>query len=180
MPARLRSLQILAVGNEQSVASKGDALNADDRELLGRLDSVTRPNVLELSRQLGIARNTVQSRLERLQSAGAVTGFGPMLDLSGLGYAVLAYATLEIAQGGEVDVIAGLSAIPEVLEVHKVTGPGDLLCRIVARTNDHLHEVLERVLGTPGIRRTTTQLALASPVCKVHVSTAAVLQLDAN
>jgi hypothetical protein len=50
------------------------------------------------------------------------------------------------------------------LEVHKTTGPGDLLCRIVARTNEHLHDVLEQVLVTPGITRTTTALALTSPV----------------
>ena len=48
--------------------------------------------------------------------------------------------------------------------MHKTTGPGDLLCRIVARTNEHLHDVLEAVLATPGIARTTTVLALTSPV----------------
>jgi DNA-binding Lrp family transcriptional regulator len=152
-------------------------MDSRDQALLARLDGVTRPNVLELSRQLGSARNTVQARLERLQTSGAITGFGPTLDLGPLGFAVLAYATLEIAQGGEADVIAGLARIPEVLEVHKVTGPGDLLCRIVARTNDHLHDVLELVLATPGIRRTTTALALASPVCNVHVTTEAVRRL---
>jgi DNA-binding Lrp family transcriptional regulator len=57
-----------------------------------------------------------------------------------------------------------VARIPEVLEVHKTTGPGDLLCRVVARTNEHLHDVLEAVLATPGITRTTTALALTSPV----------------
>jgi DNA-binding Lrp family transcriptional regulator len=71
---------------------------------------------------------------------------------------------LEIAQGQEAAVIDSLATIPEVLEVHKTTGPGDLLCRIVARTNEHLHDVLERVLATPGITRTTSALALTSPV----------------
>jgi DNA-binding Lrp family transcriptional regulator len=77
---------------------------------------------------------------------------------------VLAFTTLEIAQGQETAVIDSLAGIPEVIEVHKTTGPGDLLCRIVARTNDHLHDVLEQVLATPGITRTTSALALASPV----------------
>ena len=152
-------------------------MNVDEGELLSRLGAVTRPNILELSRQLGLARNTVQARLERLTEAGAVTGFGPVLDLGAMGYGVLAYTTLEIAQGGEGEVIAGLSRIPEVLEVHKITGPGDLLCRIVARTNAHLHDVLEQVLATPGIRRTTTALALTSPVSRLHPSIEAVRRL---
>jgi DNA-binding Lrp family transcriptional regulator len=152
-------------------------MKADERELLSRLGSVTRPNVLELSRQLAVARNTVQARLERLHESGAIIGFGPVLDLGALGYAVLAYTTLEIAQGSERTVIDGLSRIPEVLEVHKVTGPGDLLCRIVARTNTQLHDILEQVLATPGIRRTTTALALTSPVSRVHPSAEAVTRL---
>ena len=148
-----------------------------DHQLMERLGAVTRPNVLELSRQLGAARATVQARVERLQADGVIAGFGPLIDLGAAGYGVLAFSTFEIAQGAESDVLAGLAAIPEVLEVHKITGPGDLLCRIVARTNEHLHEVLERVLATRGIRRTTTALALATPVSRVHPSADAVARL---
>ena len=153
-------------------------MDAAERELVRGLSSVTRPNVLELSRRLGIARNTVQARLERLQASGAVVGFGPVVDLGAMGFGVLAFATLEIAQGAEAGVIEGLSRIPEVLEVHKVTGPGDLLCRVVARTNAHLHDVLEQVLATPGIRRTTTALALTTPVSRMHPSAEAVTRLE--
>jgi DNA-binding Lrp family transcriptional regulator len=135
-----------------------------DRRLLTALATATRPGVLELSRRLGVARGTVQARLDRLQVAGALSGFGPYLDLKALGFTVLAFTTLEIAQGQEGVVIEALARIPEVLEVHKTTGPGDLLCRVVARTNEHLHDVLEEVLATPGITRTTTALALTSPV----------------
>jgi DNA-binding Lrp family transcriptional regulator len=135
-----------------------------DRRLLLALSDATRPAMLELSRRLGVARGTVQARLDRLQASGTVSGFGPLVDLKALGFTVLAFTTLEIAQGQEAGVIAALAGIPEVLEVHKTTGPGDLLCRIVARTNEHLHDVLERVLATPGITRTTSALALASPV----------------
>src|SRR6516164_8668687 len=98
--------------------------------LIRSLPEVTRPNVLELSRRLGVARNTAQARLDRLHDTGAISGFEPVLELRSLGYSVLAFTTREIAQGSEAGVIDGLSRIREVLEVHKVTGPGDLLCRI--------------------------------------------------
>jgi DNA-binding Lrp family transcriptional regulator len=153
-------------------------LNNEEREAVAKLPEVTRPNVLELSRRLGIARNTAQARLDRLQESGTVTGFEPVLDLRAQGYGVLAFTTLEIAQGSEAGVIDGLAQIPEVLEVHKVTGPGDLLCRIVATTNEHLHDVLERVLANPGIRRTTTALALTSPVARMHPECEAAMRLS--
>ena len=135
-----------------------------DRRLLGALGASTRPGVLELSRRLGVARGTVQARLDRLSASGVVAAYGAYIDLKALGFSVLAFTTLEIAQGQESVVINALADIPEVLEVHKTTGPGDLLCRVVARTNEHLHDVLEQVLSTPGILRTTTALALTSPV----------------
>lgn len=137
-------------------------------ELFAALATLTRPNLLELSRRLGIARNTVQARLDRLQAAGVLTGYEPVVDLRALGYGVLAFMSLEIAQGRETAALDALSAIPEVLEIHKITGPGDLFCRVVARTNEHLHTVIEAVLAAPGVVRTTTTLALHSPVLRMH------------
>ena len=152
-------------------------MDESERLLLERVGAVTRPNVLELSRQLGVARNTAQARLDRLETSGVIEGFGPFVDLSAVGFGVLAFTTLEIAQGAESTVLAGIGGIAEVLEVHKITGPGDLLCRIVARTNQHLHDVLERVLATPGIRRTSTVLALATPSSSMHPSADAIARL---
>ena len=145
--------------------------------LLAAVADVTRPNVLELSRRLGIARNTVQARIDRLQASGVIAGWGPVVDLKAMGYEVLAFMTLEIAQGQEAAALAELSSIPEVLEIHKTTGPGDLLCRVVARTNEHLHAVIEQVLAAPGVRRTTTSLVLNSPKRRVHPDAASVDQL---
>jgi DNA-binding Lrp family transcriptional regulator len=155
-------------------------MDASERSLLEPLATVTRPNVLELSRRLGVARNTAQARLDRLEAAGIINGFGPFVDLAAAGFGVLAFTTLEIAQGAEATVLASIEHIPEVLEVHKITGPGDLLCRIVARTNEHLHDVLERVLATPGIRRTSTVLALATPASSMHPSADAVARLTGS
>ncbi|CAN5831886.1 Lrp/AsnC family transcriptional regulator [soil metagenome] len=147
------------------------------RRLLAGLGTSTRPNVLELSRVLGVARNTVQARLDRLEAEGVLGGFGPVVDLKALGYGVLAFLTLEIAQGREQPVIDTLVRIPEVLEIHKITGPGDIICRVVARSNEHLHDVVSAVLGVPGIVRTTTSLALNSPLLLVHPDAAAVADL---
>jgi DNA-binding Lrp family transcriptional regulator len=146
-------------------------------KLLGSLGDLTRPNVLELSRRLGLARNTVQARLDRMHRSGEITGWGPVIDLEAMGYGVLAFMTLEIAQGQEAAALAELTAVPEVLEIHKITGPGDLVCRVVARTNEHLHNVIEKVLAAPGVRRTTTSLALNTPKLRVHPDAAAVDQL---
>ncbi len=104
--------------------------------------------MLECARRLGVARGTAQARLDRLQARGVIPGFGPDLDPAALGYVVTAFVTLEIAQGsGRDGVVAHLRGIPEVLEVHTVTGQGDLLCRIVARSNADLQRVIDAVVA---------------------------------
>lgn len=149
-------------------------VSLDSSDLFEALGELTRPNVLELSRRLGIARNTVQARLDGLQQRGVIAGYGPVIDLRALGYQVLGFMTLEIAQGHEAPALTVLGEIPEVLEIHKITGPGDLMCRVVARDNEHLHAVVEAVLAAPGVVRTTTSLALNSPVMRVHADADAV------
>jgi DNA-binding Lrp family transcriptional regulator len=135
-----------------------------DARLIGLLRSIPNLPVVEMARRLDVARGTVQARLDRLERDGVIVGFGPDVDAILAGFGVLAFTTLEIAQGSGAQILAGLDAIPEVLEVHAVTGPGDLHVRVVARSNEHLHDVLQRILELPGIMRTETQLALHTSI----------------
>ncbi len=135
-----------------------------DARLITAMAESPRAGVMELARRLGVARGTVQARLDKLRNRGVVTGFDPDLHLPSLGYDVLAFVTLEISQGRLHDVIGHLAHIPEVVEAHTTTGPGDLHCRVVARTNEHLQQVLNKVLEVSGIERTSTHIALTEQV----------------
>ena len=120
--------------------------------------------MLQIAREVGVARNTAQAHLDRLLRAGVITGFGPEVDLRRLGYGVSAFVSLEIAQGRGPAVDEHLAAIPEVIEAYMTTGSADLLCRVVARDNDHLGQLISRIVDLPGITRTTTSLILATRI----------------
>ncbi|WP_181765264.1 Lrp/AsnC family transcriptional regulator [Streptomyces albidus (ex Kaewkla and Franco 2022)] len=135
-----------------------------DGRLLELLADEPRIGVLEASRRLGVARGTVQARLDRLKTAGVIRGFGPDVDPSAIGYPVTAFATLEIKQGQGSDVRAHLNSVPEVLELHTTTGHGDMLCRLVARSNADLQRVIDRVVGFDGIMRASTAIVMENPV----------------
>ena len=137
------------------VPTRMDALDA---RLIRAISDTPRAGVMELTRQLGVARATVKARLDKLQERGIICGFD--LDLPAMGYEVLAFVSLDIAQGQLQNVAKHLREIPEVLEIHSVTGPGDLHCRVVAHTNDHLQRIIDCILEVQGIDRATTQIAL--------------------
>jgi DNA-binding Lrp family transcriptional regulator len=140
-----------------------------DRRVIDLFAADPRVGVLEASRRLGVARGTVQARLDKLVSSGVVTGWGPELSPAALGYPVTAFLTLEIRQdsaefGGHDAVGAHLAVIPEVLEAHTITGAGDLMARVVARSNTDLQRVIDLVLANPAIVRSSTVIALATQV----------------
>lgn len=137
-------------------------------ELDARLIEVLRDNprigLLEVARQLEVARGTVQARLAKLEARGVITGFGPEVDPTALGYTITAFVFIELAQGRLAEAVAVMDAMPEVLEADAISGPQDVICRLVARDTEHLQELVNELLRTPAIRRCTSYIALSRQV----------------
>ncbi len=136
-----------------------------DRNLLTLLGAEPRIGVLGAARRLGVARGTVQARLDRLVARGVIADWAPRLSPEALGYPVTGFLTLEIRQGSGHDAVAEhLAGIPEVLEACTITGAGDMWCRVVARSNADLQRVIDRVLADDRIVRSSTVIALATQI----------------
>jgi DNA-binding Lrp family transcriptional regulator len=146
------------------------SLDALDGRIVLLFASEPRVGVLEASRRLGVARGTVQARLDRLEHAGVITAWSPSVDPAALGFPVSAFATLEIAQGaatggrGHEPVASHLRTIPEVLEAHTITGGADMMVRLVARSNADLQRVIDLVVASPSVSRTSTVIVLATEI----------------
>jgi len=141
-----------------------------DRDIMRLFARNPRIGVLGASRALGVARGTVQARLDRLEAAGVLRSWAPTIDPAALGFPVSAFATLEISQRsvsgveGHSPVAEHLRAIPEVLEAHTITGAADLMVRLVARSNADLQRVIDRVVSAPDVVRAATVIVLATEI----------------
>ncbi|MFD3482123.1 Lrp/AsnC family transcriptional regulator [Streptomyces sp. NPDC058665] len=135
-----------------------------DTSLLRLLVEEPRAGMREYARVLGVARGTVQARLTRLERMGVIADYAPRLSPSMMGYPVLALVHLHLAQGRLNDVATALHAMPEVLEAHTIAGEGDLVCRVVARDNGHLEDVIQQLIKLPGVVRTKTEVILSERV----------------
>jgi DNA-binding Lrp family transcriptional regulator len=135
-----------------------------DARLIATLREQPRVGLLEVARQLGVARGTVQARLSKLEARGVITGYGPEVDPAAMGYGIQAFVLLELAQGRLAEATAALRDVPEVIEADAISGPQDVLCRLVARDTEHLQEVVNRLLATTAIRRSTSYIVLSQQV----------------
>ncbi|TDB91443.1 Lrp/AsnC family transcriptional regulator [Actinomadura sp. 7K534] len=141
-----------------------------DGRLIELFTAEPRVGVLEASRRLGVARGTVQARLDRLSRDGVIAGYGPEIDPAALGYGVTAFVTLQLrqsggrGQSGHDPVAKRLAQVPEVIEAHTITGPGDMLCRVVARSNTDLQRVIDVLVDVAGVERASSVISLATQV----------------
>ena len=135
-----------------------------DAKLIAELRAHPRLGLLEVSRRLGVARGTVQARLAKLEQRGVVTGFGPEIDPAEIGHSIQAFVLLELAQGRLAEAVRALEETPEVLEVDAVSGPQDLVCRIAARDTEHLQAIVNSLLASDAIRRSTSYVVLSRPI----------------
>lgn len=137
------------------------ALDDLDVALLRALSLHPRAGVLELSRLTRVARATVSARLQKMEQAGVITGYGPDVDLVAAGHPVQAFVTLEIVQGALDDVRRDLEAVPGVLEAYATTGSGDVLCRVAARSHEELQSTLLALNRSPSVARSTSVVMLS-------------------
>jgi len=135
-------------------------VDATDARLLLALAEDPRASVMALSQRLGLARNTVQARLSRLESNDVLAPLDRRVRPEALGYRLGAYVTVTVVQRSLAEVSGALAGIPEVVEVTGLSGVVDLLVEVVARDADDLWRVAEQILAIPGVQRIDTALAL--------------------
>src|SRR5271156_4237193 len=135
-----------------------------DVELLEMLAGDARAGVVELASRLGIARNTVQARLRRLEEGGLLTGYRPELKLGQAGVSMEAFIGLEVQQGRLASIVEALTAMPQVLEIHATTGREDLLVRVATETQADLQQLIQTIVVIAGVVHSTTTLALTTPL----------------
>jgi len=139
-------------------------IDALDARLIATLRANPRVGLLEVARRLGVARGTVQARLAKLEARGVVSGHGPEIDPVAMGYSISAFVFVELAQGQLTEAVAVMESLPEILEADAISGPQDLICRVVARDTEHLQELVNQLLATPAIRRCTSYIVLSRQV----------------
>ncbi|WP_328879231.1 Lrp/AsnC family transcriptional regulator [Streptomyces sp. NBC_00299] len=144
--------------NETSVAF--DAL---DRQILELLQTDGRIKLSELGRRVRLSPAAVTERVRRLETAGAITGYGAHVAAARIGYGIQAFIRVNPHGGYTLRHPRTLELLdrPEITEVHHVVGEDCWILKVAVEDTAHLEEILEQ---TSALGRTTTSIVLSSPV----------------
>ena len=135
-------------------------LDALDARILLALDEEPGASVLRLAQLVGVSRNTVHARLQRMNRQGLLLGFTQRVPPSALGYGLVAFVSLAIAQADSATAVRSVQEIPEVVEIHKTTGDADFLVKVVARDTSDLNRVTQAMVAVLGVVRSSTAVSL--------------------
>jgi Lrp/AsnC family transcriptional regulator, leucine-responsive regulatory protein len=140
-----------------------------DWALLDELQADGRAGFRQLGRRVGLSAPAVTARVHRLEAAGVITGYQAVLDPGPLGLRVLAFVRVSGAGGVEADAefMAVARGIPEIREVHRVTGAETYLIRVQVKTVQDLERVL-RPLWKYG--DTVTGVVMSIPIANRPIS----------
>jgi DNA-binding Lrp family transcriptional regulator len=133
-----------------------------DRRIIAHLRVDGRASLAKLADALGVARGTVQNRLDRLLETGALLGFTVRVreDYDDLG--VRAIMMVEVIGKSTTQVILRLKGIAEIRSLHTTNGNWDLVADIRAATLSDFDRVLREVRMIDGVANSETSLLLSS------------------
>lgn len=132
-----------------------------DRRLIAALRADARAPVAKLATILGVARGTVQARMDRLLTEGMLLGFTVRLRQD-LDVGIRAVMMIEVTGRSTAAVIRRLHGIPEVRSLHTTNGAWDLVADIRAESLADFDRVLLTVRMIDGILNSETSLLLTA------------------
>lgn len=133
----------------------------EDEALLELLKENARQSTAELARRLGVARSTVQGRIERLERAGVIRGYTVRLSPAALSRQVEAHVMVSIEPAQQVAVERRLKAVRGLTALYTVSGNFDLIAMVGAETTEALDVALDEIRACPGVRGTQTSVLLS-------------------
>ena len=133
-----------------------------DRRIIAHLRVDGRASLSKLSDALGVARGTVQNRLDRLLDTGTLLGFTVRMREDFDAQTIHAVMMIEVVGKSTTQVIRRLRGIPEIYELHSTNGNWDLVANIRAATLSDFDRVLREVRMIEGVANSETSLLLSS------------------
>jgi len=138
-------------------------LDVIGRKILVELQENGRIPFTELGKRVGLSTPAVMDRVRRLEDAGVIAGYRADVNLSTMGYPILAFIAVNVVGDFLPRMNKLAKSIPEILECHRVTGSNSFIMKVIAGSVEELEKTIDRL--TPYVA-TTTSLVLSSIVTR--------------
>ena len=133
-----------------------------DLEILRMLQEDARVSNSAIARSTGMATSAIFERIKKLKAQGVIKGYRTELEPRMLGMGVLAFVFVKVnARSGQPDTAVLLAEIPEIQEVHHISGEDCLMVKVWAPDTEGLGDLLTtRIHCLEDVQSTRTTIVL--------------------
>lgn len=127
-----------------------------DLKILGYLETEGRMAFSNIANELGVSNTMIHQRVASMQQNGILEKITPRINERLIGYEWSAFTGIVLKEDSKSsEIIKQLEKIPEVLACYYVTGNYTLFVRIMAKSNEHMRQVLyDKIDNIKGVLRT--------------------------
>ncbi len=131
-----------------------------DRKIVRVLNMNARKSFREVAKEVGTSATAVINTVKKLEAAGALRGYVPVVDPEYFGIRLTAIIAVRISRGKLLETQKKISRDAHVAAVYDVTGDWDSF--IIGRFTDRedLNGFVKKLLAIPHVDRTVTHIVL--------------------
>ncbi|MBD8556095.1 Lrp/AsnC family transcriptional regulator [Rhizobium sp. CFBP 8762] len=130
-----------------------------DKRLIAELRINGRASLPQLAQLLGVARATVQKRLDRLIADGSIKGFTVRLKDDVGKDSIRAFILIEMA-GSPRATTAAIKRIPGIVSLSNTNGVWDMIAEVDVASMPELNDLISTVRAVDGVAKSETFLML--------------------
>ena len=133
-----------------------------DLKILNTLSNNAKLPYTEVAKKVFVSGGTVHVRMKKLEKMGIVRGTKLDIDYSKLGYNISCYMGIYLEKSFLYrDTVKALKNIPEILEIHAITGQYTIFVKILCKDTPHFREILDtKIHKVKGITRTESFMSI--------------------
>jgi DNA-binding Lrp family transcriptional regulator len=147
-----------------ATGEKHRILDAFDRKILGELTEDAGISYAELGRKVGLSAPAIHDRVKKLRASGCLRKTAALLDGAALGKPLLAFVHVQTVGWGATKELLQIADLPEVEEIHSVTGDTSILVKVRCASSGALESFLERLHETQSVKSTNSYIVLSTYV----------------
>ncbi len=135
-----------------------------DKQLIATLAVNARTPISTLAATLGLARTTVQARIDRLERSGTIAGYTVRLTDTAMAGRIRATVLVQADTGKQASIIGRLKSMSHVEEAYTASGRFDLVLQIAASTTAELDDVLDQIGALDGVKSSESLIRLTTKI----------------
>lgn len=129
-----------------------------DTQIINLLKVNARYSFAEIGRKIALSPSSVRERVQKLEDMGVIKSYSVQLNQDLLGNGLEVFVLLKIFDGKLNYILSEIKTFPEIQSAFRITGPSNILMRVVLRDQLHLQKFIDKLIkyGSP-----TTHLILS-------------------